>query len=282
VAIVRLQHIGIAVPDLRAACDCFEQLYGLTARDYRNDQGRGMQLDARILLGNACWLHVVQNWNPESRVYQFLDKQGPGLEHIALQTDNIEQDVQHLRELGLPIYNDKIFNAPDGFEAFIYPDQTLCMTVELIQPHATSWTYPAVNTPISSALGITQLQHIGIAVRDVQAVCKRFQELFGLTADGTQFKHAGADSSARIPLGNACSLQFMASQNPQSPIYQYLNKQGAGLEHIALTTNRLQQDVQHLNAAGAHPSDFENGTEQAVRIERDDATGTTVELVQPE
>src|SRR5581483_8385575 len=89
VAIVRLQHIGIAVPDLRAACDCFEQLYGLTARDYRNDQGRGMQLDARIVLGNACWLHVVQNWNPESRVYQFLDKQGPGLEHIALQTDNI-------------------------------------------------------------------------------------------------------------------------------------------------------------------------------------------------
>ena len=31
----------------------------------------------------------------------------------------------------------------DGFEAFVYPDQLPGMTVELIQPHAHSWTFPA-------------------------------------------------------------------------------------------------------------------------------------------
>jgi hypothetical protein len=101
-----------------------------------------MQLDARILLGNDCWLHLVQNWNPASRVYQFLEKRGEGLEHIALQTDSIEADVQHLRRQGVPIYQDKIFDANDGFEAFVYPDQTPGLTIELIQPHPTSWSYP--------------------------------------------------------------------------------------------------------------------------------------------
>jgi len=84
----------------------------------------------------------VQNWNPESRVYQFLETGGEGLEHIALQTDSIEEDVAQLHALGVPIFKDKIFDTNDGYEAFVYPDQTPGLTVELTQPHATSWTYP--------------------------------------------------------------------------------------------------------------------------------------------
>ena len=64
------------------------------------------------------------------------------LEHIALQTESIEADVGYLRGIGVPVYQDKVFDAPDGYEAFVYPDQTPGMTVELIQPHATSWDYP--------------------------------------------------------------------------------------------------------------------------------------------
>jgi hypothetical protein len=87
-------------------------------------------------------LHYVQNWNPESRVYQFLEEHGEGLEHISMRTDSIEQDVEYLRQIDVPVYQDKIFDAQDGYEAFVYPDQTPGFTVELIQPHATSWTYP--------------------------------------------------------------------------------------------------------------------------------------------
>ena len=100
-----------------------------------------MQLDARVLLGNECWLHIVQNWNPESRVNKFLQERGQELEHLALQTDTIENDIGYLNENGIPIYQDKIFDANDGYEAFVYPDDGVTFTVELIQPHSHSWDY---------------------------------------------------------------------------------------------------------------------------------------------
>jgi methylmalonyl-CoA/ethylmalonyl-CoA epimerase len=137
--LLRLQHIGLAVEDCTAACDRFERLFGLKCRDFRSDQGGGMQRDARILLGNGCWLHLVQNWNPESRVYRFMEEHGEGLEHIALETDDIQADVRYLGAIGVPVYRDRIFDAPDGFEAFVYPDQACGLTVELIQPHPSSW-----------------------------------------------------------------------------------------------------------------------------------------------
>ena len=60
-AIIRLQHIGLAVKEMKDTCARFERIFGLKARDFRDDQGKGKQYDARILLGNDCWLHVVQN-----------------------------------------------------------------------------------------------------------------------------------------------------------------------------------------------------------------------------
>ena len=163
-AIIRVQHIGLAVRDMHATCERFDQLFGLKCQDFRDDQGRGMQYDSRILLGNDCWLHVVQNWNPEARVYQFLEGQGEGLEHIALESDDIEADVQRVRDAGVPVYQDKIFDAPDGYEAFVYPEYNSGITVELIQPHDTSWNYPQETGPVSDKMGLIRLQHIGVAV----------------------------------------------------------------------------------------------------------------------
>jgi len=141
-AIIRLQHIGVAVKDLDEACRRLEALFGRKAQDFRDNQGHGKQRDARILLGNECWIHLVQNWDSDSRVYKFLEARGEGLEHIALESDDIAADVERVKAAGAEVFQKRIFDATDGFEAFVYPDDSAGFTVELIQPHADSWGYP--------------------------------------------------------------------------------------------------------------------------------------------
>ena len=104
--ILRVHHIGLVVEDLEKAVANYEKLFGTKATDFRNDQGKkdgvSHQLDARIMMPNRCWLHLVQNWNPDSRVNKFLKQHGEALEHVALETTDIEEEINHLREIGCP------------------------------------------------------------------------------------------------------------------------------------------------------------------------------------
>ena len=177
--ILRVHHIGLVVEDLEKAVKNYEKLFGTKATDFRNDQGKkngvSHQLDARIMMPNGCWLHLVQNWNPDSRVNKFLQKHGESLEHVALETTDIEEEVAHLRSIGCPVVDDKINNAADGFESFVTPEDGIGFTVELIQPHKTSYGFEPWKCSNPNVLGI---QHIGVACKDVAASTEKFAKLF--------------------------------------------------------------------------------------------------------
>jgi hypothetical protein len=252
--------------------------------DYRNNQGKGFQLDARIMLPNECWLHVVQNWNPESRVNRFLRSHGEGLEHIALESNDIEADVAHLRETGVPLFQDQIFNAPDGYEAFVYPEHAIGFTVELIQPHKTSWGFDPNKL---SNLNVLGLQHIGVAVKDVIPASTRFAGLFGLSArDLRTDQHYGTQKDVMIETGNDHMwLHLVASQDPGNRVTQFLDKYGEGLEHLSFEVADIREAVKRSKAAGVplfqHKIylDREDGFEAFVYPEHNH--GVTVELIEP-
>jgi methylmalonyl-CoA/ethylmalonyl-CoA epimerase len=228
-AIIRLQHIGTVVKDFPASWSRFDRILGMTPRDFRDDQSRGFQHDARVLLGNECWIHVVHNWNPETRVYQFLENHGEGLEHIAIETDDIEADVARLRETNVPIFQDKIFDANDGYEAFVYPEDGIGFTVELIQHHDRAWVYPenARGIPVSKKLGLHRADHLTAVVRDVDEAAGRFEELFNLEAE-----------KSRIPLGNNCALELVRDMSDPP--------KDRGLERLVLETETLEKDLAYF------------------------------------
>ena len=300
-SILRIQHIGVVVRDLKDACDRFQRTFGLTAQDFRDDQGQGrlvqkqiVQYDARILLGNECWLHLVQNWNPESRVNHFLNTTGEGLEHIALETNSIEKDVAHLRSIGVPIFEDTIFDAQDGYEAFILPDQLPGLTIELIQSHDRSWVYPeaALGQPISSCMHLLQLQHLGLVVADLKSTSERFEKLFGLKAidfrddqgQGTLVQKRTVQYDARILFPNHCWLHLVQNWNPESRVNRFLSTRGEGLDHIALQSSNVHEDVaylldQQIPIFDDEIKDAQDGYEAFVYP--DQLPGMTVELIQP-
>jgi len=277
--ILRLQHIGMVVRDLHDACRSFERALGLPARDFRDDQGQGMQLDARILLGNECWLHLVQNWNPESRVNRFLRERGEGLEHICIETDDIEADVAHLRQIGVGVWEDRILDANDGYEAFVFPDKLPGLTVELIQSHDRSWYYPpeAVGEPVSNSLRVSSLHHIGLCVHDLDDACRRFEQYFGLVAQGFAADERLPMRKAHIHFDNRCSLQLVESRNPGSRAGRFLRERGEGLDHIALRTGDVGSDAARLRERGIPFRELTGGLKAIVGP--DQLPGMAAELI---
>ncbi len=231
-AIVRLQHVGVAVKDLTATARRLEVFFGMKTRDFRNDQGKGFQHDSRVLLGNDCWLHLVHNWNRESRVGRFLEQKGEGLEHIALESDDIESDVARLRDLGVPIFEDRIIDANDGYEAFVSPGDAIGFTVELIAPHPRSWGYPesARGEPVSDRLGVTRLRDVVAVVPDVEEARERFTRLFGIGSEGS-----------RVLLGGNAGLVLREGGN------------GVGLGRVILETESLEREF--IRSEGSLPFD---------------------------
>ena len=228
--ILRLQHIGTAHRSHASAAERLGRV-GLEPSELRTDQGRGFQLDSRKLLGNECWLHVVHNWNPEARVCRFLRERGEGLEHIAVETDDIEAAVARVRK-SAPIFEDTIFRAADGFEAFVYPEDACGFTVELIQPHPSSWNWPDPPPPeVSPLLSATRLVEVAAGVPDPEAAARRFEELFGVP--GSPESDGGG---AVVPFPNRCALRF----EPGEP----------GLSTLVLDSPDPEADRRALAGAG--------------------------------
>jgi methylmalonyl-CoA/ethylmalonyl-CoA epimerase len=282
--IVRLQHLGLAVNSLQDFSARFEKLFGLQAVELRKDQGKGFQLDARIMFPNQCWLHVVQNWNPESRVNKFLKEHGEGLEHIALETDDIEADVAHLREIGVPLYQDKIFDAADGFEAFVYPADAIGFTVELIQPHVTSWNFDASKVTNPNVLG---LQHIGVAVKDLEGAAERFEKLFRIRGvDLRTDQHEGQQKDITFLMGNEYLwLHAVETHVPEHRVYQFMTRHSEGLEHICIEVADIRKAVVRVKEAGVSLEDHKIFLDRADGLEAfvtaQDDHGVTVELIEP-
>ncbi len=205
--ILRLQHIGTAYANHADAAARLARV-GLAPAELRTDQGRGFQHDSRALLGNECWLHVVHNWNPEARVCRFLAEHGEGLEHLAIETDDIEAAVARVRR-NAPIWEDRILQeAADGFEAFVYPEDACGFTVELIQPHPTSWNWPDPPPErVSPLLRIRRLAEVVAGAPDPPAAGARFHQLFDLAPEPD-----GGD--VLIPFRNDCRIRFRRGAPP--------------------------------------------------------------------
>ncbi|NLE75948.1 MAG: hypothetical protein GX605_04260 [Chloroflexi bacterium] len=285
-AILRLHHLGVAVRDVEDAATRFGQIFGFEMPDFRTDPttGRG---DAKLLLGNGCYLHLMQRQRPGHRLTHWVREHGDGLEHIALETDDIEADVAHLRRLGVGIHEDRILDEPNSYETFIFPDQPPGVRIELVQQKPDGWAPPECLPRVSRWTGVRQLHHVGVGVHNREATCAWFERLFGLQAshfrDG---QSKGMQNDARIMFPNDCWLHICQNWNPQHRLNQFVREHGEGPEHIALETTTVEADAQHFRDLGLQlyrdkvftPDDGADGYE--LFLMRDQAP-IMVEVIQP-
>lgn len=96
---------------------------------------------------------------------------------------------------------------------------------------------------------ITALDHIAIAVPDLEVSIKRFMEDFGLEYKGSEDVTAAKTSTAFFPVP-ATNIELVHPLNGEGPIAKYLEKKGGGLHHICFRSDNIEEDVERLKAKG--------------------------------
>jgi methylmalonyl-CoA epimerase len=96
---------------------------------------------------------------------------------------------------------------------------------------------------------ITGLDHIAVAVPDLEKAIKRFMEDFGLGLEGTEDVAAAKTSTAFFPLAST-SIELVHPLNGEGAIATYLEKKGGGLHHLCFRSDDIDADIERLKARG--------------------------------
>ena len=94
-----------------------------------------------------------------------------------------------------------------------------------------------------------KIDHIAIAVNDVDSAAKEYQEALGV--NNIEFENVDTEGVkvAIIYLENG-RIELMQPTNETSPIKKFLEKKGEGLHHMALETNDIEGEVTRMEGCG--------------------------------
>jgi methylmalonyl-CoA/ethylmalonyl-CoA epimerase len=130
--IKRLDHIGIAVPDIQAALGFFENALGMSL-DHIADEEGGRTRVAFMPVGDSD-VELVSPQDTESGLAKFLAKRGEGIHHICFEVDDIEGILARLKEKGTQLIDETPrVNASGMRYAFIHPKSAHGVLIELYQ-----------------------------------------------------------------------------------------------------------------------------------------------------
>ena len=96
--ISRIDHVGIAVPDLDAASRFYTDAFGVEVVHEEVNEEQGVR-EAMLAVGDAH-IQLLAPLRPDSPIGKFLDRQGPGIQQIAYTVDDIEVAAERLRAAG--------------------------------------------------------------------------------------------------------------------------------------------------------------------------------------
>lgn len=128
--IPKIEHIGIAVQDLKKSTELFTLLLG--KQPYKTEIVESEGVETVFFELGETQIELLGSIKPDSPIAKFLEKKGEGIHHIAFATDNIFTEIQRLQNYQFQFIN----NIPkDGADnkliTFLHPKSTNSVLVEL-------------------------------------------------------------------------------------------------------------------------------------------------------
>jgi methylmalonyl-CoA/ethylmalonyl-CoA epimerase len=131
----KIDHVGIAVPDLDKAIAFYRDAFGVLSVHEETNEEQGVR-EAMLAVGDgATRIQLLAPLSPESTIAKFLDRNGPGVQQVAYTVDDIDAVSATLRERGMRLlYDQPRRGTSDSRVNFIHPKDAGGVLVELVEP----------------------------------------------------------------------------------------------------------------------------------------------------
>jgi methylmalonyl-CoA/ethylmalonyl-CoA epimerase len=128
----KIEHIGIAVTDLKKSEDVFEKLLGKKPYKKEKVASEGV-VTSFFKIGNQK-IELLKGNNSGSPIQKFIEKRKEGVHHIALHVDSIQKEVERLENLGFEFISTTPKKGADNkMIVFLNPKTTNGVLVELCE-----------------------------------------------------------------------------------------------------------------------------------------------------
>jgi methylmalonyl-CoA/ethylmalonyl-CoA epimerase len=94
-----------------------------------------------------------------------------------------------------------------------------------------------------------KVDHIGIAVKNLEESKKFYTEVLGMTAMGEEVVEQQKVKVCFIPCGDS-EVELLESTAPDGPIAKFIEKNGEGIQHLAFRVDNIEAALADLKAAG--------------------------------
>ena len=135
----KIDHVGIAVPDLDAAIAFYRDTFGVVSVHEETNEEQGVR-EAMLAVGDGSTrIQLLAPLNEQSTIAKFIGRSGPGMQQLAYTVEDIEAVSDALRAKGLRL----LYDAPrrgtsDRRVNFIHPKDAGGVLVELVEPAASA------------------------------------------------------------------------------------------------------------------------------------------------
>jgi len=131
-AIMKLDHIGIAVKCIIEKLNIWQNLLGLQLETIEEIPEQKVKV-AILKLGDTH-IELIEPMDNESTVYKFLEKKGEGLHHLSFEVEDIERMLAVMKQRGVKLIDEAPRLGVAGKKiAFVHPKDTGGVLIELCE-----------------------------------------------------------------------------------------------------------------------------------------------------
>ena len=128
----KVDHIGIAVNDLKTSIPLYERLLGESC--YKTEQVSSESVDTAFFLQNGAKIELLESLDPNGPIAKFIGKKGEGLHHIAFEVPDILAEMERLKKEGFTLLNEAPkMGADNKWVCFVHPKDAGGVLIELCQ-----------------------------------------------------------------------------------------------------------------------------------------------------